>query len=242
VHQGDQFVEGGLIALSPCEEQSGDLMRVAGNAPNPTPFLAACQLSGPVSRLCRRGGRHDGQDNSRAGGDGGGLDSWCGGANRCRWRPRQLRQNRWRRACTPTSACEPSRPTTPPRPLNRTAPFMRMCCSCPKRWRPGRANWTLSLDELVFGTASRPLRRGTFSTIALPIMRGWRSPNVALLLGMVIAYEVGHLLLPASSHFAAGNICATWQRRIARLPTFTGDQGTTIRQLLAAGSGNQSQP
>lgn len=33
MHQRDQLVEGGLISLPPCEEKSGDLARVAGNAP-----------------------------------------------------------------------------------------------------------------------------------------------------------------------------------------------------------------
>jgi hypothetical protein len=99
-----------------------------------------------------------------------------------------------------------------------------------------------ALDEHVFGTASRPSRRAYifYDRIADHAQR--TVSNFGLLLGMVIAHEVGHLLLPPSSHSADGIMCATWQRRIARLPTFTGDQGTTIRQRLAAGSGNQSQP
>jgi hypothetical protein len=95
-------------------------------------------------------------------------------------------------------------------------------------------------DEHVFGAASRPLRRAYIFYNRIADHARLTVSNFALLLGMVIAHEVGHLLLPASSHSAAGIMCAKWQRRIARLPTFTGDQGTTIRQLLAAGSGNQS--
>jgi len=33
VYERNQLVEGGLIASPPCEEKSGDLVRVAGNEP-----------------------------------------------------------------------------------------------------------------------------------------------------------------------------------------------------------------
>ena len=60
--------------------------------------------------------------------------------------------------------------------------------------------------------------------------------SLASLLGAVIAHEVGHLLLPASSHSQSGIMRANWDGRIVRMPEFTVDQGTTIRTRLAAAS------
>jgi hypothetical protein len=97
-------------------------------------------------------------------------------------------------------------------------------------------------DEHVFGSAMPPIRRAYIFDNRIADHARLTDSNFTLLLGMVIAHEVGHLLLPASSHSVAGIMCATWQRRTARLSTFTRDQGTTIRQRLAARSANQSQP
>ena len=50
-------------------------------------FSRRVPVLGPVSRICRRGGRHVGQDNSRAGGDDGGVDGGDGDAKPRRFRP-----------------------------------------------------------------------------------------------------------------------------------------------------------
>jgi hypothetical protein len=93
-------------------------------------------------------------------------------------------------------------------------------------------------DEQVFGSAMPPIRRAYIFHKRIADQARRTESNFTLLLGMVIAHEVGHLLLPASSHSAAGIMCAQWQQRTARLSTFTHDQGTTIRQRLAARSAN----
>ena len=94
------------------------------------------------------------------------------------------------------------------------------------------------LDEHVFGSALPPIRRAYIFDNRIADHARMTDSNFALLLGMVIAHEVGHLLLPASSHSAAGIMCTQWERRTAGLLTFTRDQGTTIRQRLAARSAN----
>jgi hypothetical protein len=55
------------------------------------------------------------------------------------------------------------------------------------------------------------------------------------LLGMVIAHEIGHLLLPAG-HSSYGIMQAHWYGRILVVSGFTNDQGVTIRRLFAARS------
>jgi hypothetical protein len=98
------------------------------------------------------------------------------------------------------------------------------------------------LDEHVFGSAMPRIRRAYIFDDRIADHARMTDADFAPLLGMVIAHEVGHLLLPASVHSAAGIMCAKWERRTAGLLTFTRDQGTTIRQRLAARSANQSQP
>jgi hypothetical protein len=56
----------------------------------------------------------------------------------------------------------------------------------------------------------------------------------ALLLGLVLAHEVGHMLLPAPSHASSGVMRADWDgRKIVRIPDFLPPQATTIRALVA---------
>jgi hypothetical protein len=90
--------------------------------------------------------------------------------------------------------------------------------------------------EQVFGRASRPDRRAyIFYNRIFDHARLTRS-SVARLLGAVIAHEVGHLLLPAFSHSPLGIMRAHWEGRLVHVPSFTADQGTTIRTMLAAAS------
>jgi hypothetical protein len=98
------------------------------------------------------------------------------------------------------------------------------------------------IDEQVFGVAARPARRAYIFYSRIADRARLTASSAALLLGIVIAHEVGHLLLPAFSHSASGIMSVSWERQIERLPWFTRDQATMMRQLLAAGSGNQSRP
>ena len=56
------------------------------------------------------------------------------------------------------------------------------------------------------------------------------------ILGMVIAHEIGHLLLPAG-HSPSGIMRAQWYGQIFVASGFTSDQGATIRTFFAARSG-----
>jgi hypothetical protein len=90
------------------------------------------------------------------------------------------------------------------------------------------------IAEQVFGRAARPDRRAyIFYNRIFDHARLTRS-SVARLLGAVIAHEVGHLLLPAFSHSTIGIMRAHWEGRLVHVPSFTADQGTTIRTMLAA--------
>jgi hypothetical protein len=56
------------------------------------------------------------------------------------------------------------------------------------------------------------------------------------ILGMVIAHEIGHLLLPAG-HSSSGIMRAQWYGQIIVVSGFTSDQGASIRRFFAARSG-----
>lgn len=258
VYQGDQLVEGGLVAFSPCEEKSGDLVRAAGNAPI-LRFFSPCASQATV--FPHPSARGDAMARTTAGvavvvavwiasvatrsdaatgpervlvlhviasahasrGDLAEAKQWVTGV---------YREAGVRAVWTdgPAAAAQPD------------GAFHADVLLLSREMVTGKSQLD-ALDGHVMGTASRPSRRAYIFYNRIADHARLTVSNVALLLGMVIAHEVGHLLLPASSHSAAGIMCATWQRRFAaRLPTFTGDQATTIRQLLAAGSGNQSQP
>jgi hypothetical protein len=114
-------------------------------------FSRRVPLLGSVSRLCRRGGRHDGQDNRRAGGDDRGVDGGDGDAKRCRVAPdsvvvlhvtnaahvsaadlaegEQVATRVYAHVAVRVVWTDGAAATAQP-----DAPFMRMCCSCPKRW------------------------------------------------------------------------------------------------------------
>jgi len=96
--------------------------------------------------------------------------------------------------------------------------------------------------EQVVGRAVRSAKRAYIFHDRAVDQAKVTGSRVAVLLGAVIAHEVGHLLLPAFSHSSSGVMRASWDGLLVRIPTFTNDQVTTMRQLLAAGSGNQSPP
>jgi hypothetical protein len=51
---------------------------------------------------------------------------------------------------------------------------------------------------------------------------------------LVLAHEVGHLLLPANSHARFGLMKPTMKGRILLIPDFTPEQGRTIRARLSS--------
>ncbi len=86
----------------------------------------------------------------------------------------------------------------------------------------------------VLGSASEPAKRAHvfFGRIAKRAIL--TSGDVGLLLGFVIAHELGHLLLPALGHAPRGLMRAHWAGRLSTMPGFTSEQATTIRARLVA--------
>ena len=90
----------------------------------------------------------------------------------------------------------------------------------------------------VFGSAAGPTKRAYTFFGRIADHARLTGSSVSTVLGLVIAHEVGHLLLPAFSHSPSGIMRAHWQGRISEVPRFTSEQGTTIRALLMAANGN----
>ena len=93
------------------------------------------------------------------------------------------------------------------------------------------------LDENVgrvpLGAAYEPARLARVFVDRIADEASRTGASVSLILGAVIAHEVGHLLLPPSSHSSEGLMRAHWRGRLSTLPGFTTAQGTTIRARLA---------
>lgn len=85
----------------------------------------------------------------------------------------------------------------------------------------------------VLGSASEPARRAHVFFGRIANRATLTSGDVSLLLELVIAHEVGHLLLPAQSHSSEGLMQAHRKGRLSTMPSFTDAQGTTIRARLA---------
>ncbi len=87
---------------------------------------------------------------------------------------------------------------------------------------------------LAFGQASHETRHAFIygARIIDHAMRTGSDPRWVL--GLVLAHEVGHMLLPRYSHTPSGLMRASWEGRVALLPDFLPAQAATIRSLLAA--------
>lgn len=63
--------------------------------------------------------------------------------------------------------------------------------------------------------------------------------DIAVVLGRVIAHEVGHLLLPANSHFSSGIMRAELDLGVSNPDRFTDDQALRIRVAILNRSTNK---
>lgn len=90
-----------------------------------------------------------------------------------------------------------------------------------------------SLEETVFGSAARPTGRAFVFYARVAEFAGRRHSSASRLLGVIIAHEVGHLLLPPG-HAASGLMRADLPTPVAHLPQFTADEARTIHARLAA--------
>ena len=93
------------------------------------------------------------------------------------------------------------------------------------------------LAEGVFGSAARSTRRAYlfYNRIVDEAVR--TRVDIARLLGIFLAHEIGHILLGADSHSPSGIMRATWKERIVTVPGFTDEQGSTMRGLWAGANG-----
>jgi hypothetical protein len=91
------------------------------------------------------------------------------------------------------------------------------------------------LDSTVAGRAARGTGRAYifYPRIAFAALRRFR--QVGTVLGMVIAHEVGHLLLPKDSHSSVGIMRADLELTSRLPPKFTLRQGAAIRASLSRG-------
>jgi len=92
-------------------------------------------------------------------------------------------------------------------------------------------------DLTVFGQASHATRRAYiyYSRIMAYSMLRHGNPDRAL--AIVLAHELGHVLLPEYSHASTGIMRPTLYGPVFKLPRFAREQGVTIRtSVLRAGA------
>jgi hypothetical protein len=93
----------------------------------------------------------------------------------------------------------------------------------------------VNANRAVFGQASHVTRRAyIFYGRAIAHARETGS-NPARVLGVVMAHEVGHMLLPGDSHAPFGLMKASWEGAILSLPPLLPDQARIIKATLSAG-------
>ncbi len=87
-------------------------------------------------------------------------------------------------------------------------------------------------EPTAFGQASHVTRRAYiyYSRIMAYVTRTFSNPDRAM--AVVLAHELGHVLLPEYSHTAAGIMRPTLAGRILKLPRFAPEQAITIRTAV----------
>jgi hypothetical protein len=89
-------------------------------------------------------------------------------------------------------------------------------------------------DPLALGFASHVTRRAKIYFARVRAYARETGGSLERVFGLVLAHEIGHVLLPNHSHSSSGVMRASWDGRIARLPGFTRSQAETIRTRLIA--------
>jgi len=85
-----------------------------------------------------------------------------------------------------------------------------------------------------FGRASRAARRALIYHPRIQAHAAKTRSDPACVLALVLAHEVGHLLLPEYSHAPSGLMRAVWTGHLSGVPDFMRTQADSIRLLLAA--------
>lgn len=91
----------------------------------------------------------------------------------------------------------------------------------------------------AMGVATRSTKRAYIFYARIAAAAAKADGHVHRLFGLVLAHEIGHVLLPAQSHSSWGIMSGKWYGPIVLVPGFTDSQATTIRALLTA-SGSAS--
>jgi hypothetical protein len=86
----------------------------------------------------------------------------------------------------------------------------------------------------AFGQASHVTGRAYIYPTRVFAHASQTSSDPELVLGLVLAHEIGHVLLPEYSHTPSGLMRAQWQGRLVAIPGFLPGQATTIRTMIAA--------
>jgi len=84
----------------------------------------------------------------------------------------------------------------------------------------------------AFGQASHETGRAYIYYTRAMAFATKTASHPKLVLGLVIAHEIGHVLLPEYSHAPSGLMRAEWDGRIVTIPGFLPTQTQTIRALL----------
>ncbi len=85
-----------------------------------------------------------------------------------------------------------------------------------------------------FGQASRVTKRAYIFCERVLAHAHSTGSDPGRVLGLVLAHEIGHMLLPEHSHTGLGSMKAAWIGTISAIPEFLPEQAATIRTLLSA--------
>jgi hypothetical protein len=89
-----------------------------------------------------------------------------------------------------------------------------------------------NVPDNVLGQAAKGAGRAHIFTIRVRDLAIARAQDFDLVLGRVMAHEVGHLLLPSRSHSAAGIMRESLDLGTRRFETFTPAQGSELQRAL----------
>jgi hypothetical protein len=95
----------------------------------------------------------------------------------------------------------------------------------------------LQYDDL--GYAIRPAHRAYILWPRIRDVEVQYSKDAGEVLGLVIAHEVGHLLLPADAHSSVGIMRPEIDLKAQQRPRFTRSEAQRVRAALAASGGNR---
>ena len=88
-------------------------------------------------------------------------------------------------------------------------------------------------NKAAFGQASRETKRAYIFCERVLAHASATGSDPGRMLGLVLAHEIGHMLLPTYSHTARGLMRAEWTGTINAIPEFLPEQAATIRDLLS---------